>query len=276
VIHLANEGKFSAIVLHKGIAQKYQHELRPDLPLIFKVDGHISSGKEADSPTHATFASIQEGLRLGAKAIGVTFYLGSTKTSEDMERIGKLIEKSHRYGLPVVLWSYPRGPHVNKTQADSLYWCHYAVAAAESLGADIVKTKFPAPVKPDYKTAYEEMLKKHKIKDAPKYLELEPKEGERLSYDQQVYRMKLVVDAAPKTYVIVSGGPKIKGDARKTLIESTKIVMDAGAEGRIIGRNFWGVPIEQGLELSNAVANVMMEPQYHRKLSRQGFDTLYS
>lgn len=270
VIQLANQGKFSAIVLHRGLAKKYQNELKPDLPLIFKVDGHISAGKESDSPIQGTFASIQEGLRLGASAIGMSFYPGSERTTEDMERLGKLIEKSHRYGLPVVMWSYPRGPDVNKTQRDSLYWTHYAVAVAESLGADIVKTKFPAVVKQDYKGGYEKMLKAHKIKDAVKYLDYEPKSlDDPLTHEQHVYRMKLLVDAAPRTYVIVSGGPKIKDDPKKGLLNTTRIAMDSGAEGRIIGRNFWGVPLDEGLKLSDAVARVMMEPQYNRKLSRK-------
>jgi len=40
--------------------------------------------------------------------------------------------------------------------------------------------------------------------------------------------------------------------------------MEAGGEGRIIGRNFWGVPIEEGLDLANAVAAVMQQDKYRR------------
>ena len=79
-----------------------------------------------------------------------------------------------------------------------------------------------------------------------------------------MHRMKLVVDAVPRSFVIVSGGPKIRGDPGKKLASTTRIVMNAGAEGRIIGRNFWGVPINEGSEYANVVAKIMREPQYHR------------
>ena len=54
-------------------------------------------------------------------------------------------------------------------------------------------------------------------------------------------------------------------DAAKAVNDSTKIIMDAGGEGRIIGRNFWGIPIKEGLELLKAVTEVMQKTEYRRK-----------
>ncbi len=59
-----------------------------------------------------------------------------------------------------------------------------------------------------------------------------------LSHEQHVERAKIVIGAGERTFVIFSGGAKVKGDAVKALNDSTKIIMDAGGEGRIIGRNF--------------------------------------
>ena len=61
------------------------------------------------------------------------------------------------------------------------------------------------------------------------------------------------------------GGIQTADDAEKELRDTTMIVMDAGAEGRIIGRNFWGVSIEEGLRLSGIVAGIMQKKQYQRK-----------
>ncbi|MCW4054623.1 MAG: hypothetical protein NWE84_06870 [Candidatus Bathyarchaeota archaeon] len=66
---------------------------------------------------------------------------------------------------------------------------------------------------------------------------------------QLTIRMKLVVDAAPRSFIVVSGGPQIKEEAEKTLAKTTRIVMNAGAEGRIIGRNFWGSSNKQKIEV---------------------------
>jgi len=264
VIELANKGNFSAVVLHPGIVDKYQDLLRPDIPLIYKIDGHMTIPH--NPPIPATLGNVRDALRLGATAVGMSFYPGSEKTREDMERIGKIIREAHAFGMPAVVWSYARGLGVNEVGNDSLYWVHYACVVAESLGADIIKTKFPAPVKEDKREAYIKYLKKvaKKTPEAEKYIELEPEKGGELTEEQHTHRMKLVVDAVPRTFVVVSGGPRIREDPKRQLVYTTKIVMNAGAEGRIIGRNFWGVPIERGLEYAKAVSKIMTEPQYHR------------
>lgn len=264
VIELANKGNFSAVVLHPGIVDKYQDLLRPDIPLIYKIDGHMTIPH--NPPTSATLGSVKDALRLGATAVGMSFYPGSEKTGEDMERIGKIIREAHAFGIPAVVWSYARGPGVSEVGNDSLYWVHYACVVAESLAADIIKTKFPAPVKEEKREVYLKYLKKvaKKTPEAEKYIELEPEKGGELTEEQHTHRMKLVVDAVPRTFVIVSGGPRIREDPKKQLVYTTKIVMNAGAEGRIIGRNFWGVPIERGLEYVKAVSEIMTKPQYHR------------
>jgi class I fructose-bisphosphate aldolase len=266
VIELANLGDFSAVVLHPGIVDKYQELLKLDVPLIYKIDGHMSIPQNPH--ILSTIGSIKEALRLGASAIGTSFYPGSEMNREDMERVGEIIRKAHEYGLPAVLWTYPRGPGVNDVGGDSLYWVHYGVVVAESLGADIIKTKFPEPVKKEKKEIYDNYIKKisKKIKSVQRYIELEPDEGEELTEKQHTTRMKLVVDAVPRSFVVVSGGPKIKEKPEENLAKITRIVMNAGAEGRIIGRNFWGVPINKGMKYTNIVAEIMKQPKYYRSI----------
>ncbi len=268
VIELANKVNFSAIVLHPGIMDKYQDLLGLNIPLIYKVDGHMTIPQNPAIPS--TLGSVEDALRLGAAAVGMSFYPGSEMTREDMERTSSLIEEAHVYGLPAVVWAYARGPGVDEMGADSLYWVHYACVVAESLGADIIKTKFPAPVKEGKREVYINFLKKtaKKTYEAQKYIELEPEKEGKLAEGQHTKRMKMVVDAVPRSFVVVSGGPQIKEDPGKALTTTTRIVMNAGAEGRIIGRNFWGVPVEEGLEYARIVAKIMKEPQYHRSFHR--------
>lgn len=285
VIELGNTGPFSALVLSIGQAQKYQHDI--EIPLIVKLDGHFYTGKanDANYPRHTMFGSVEEAVELGADAIGLTFYLASQETGEDVERIGKIREQAHKAGLPLVLWSYPRGAVPGATKADSLLWCHYAVSAAESLGADIVKTKFPSVVDPKHRDAYDDFIKDEyggKIAEAIRYLDFEPSreelaayqaslgEGDKANYDsllskeQHIERARIVTGAGTRTVVIYSGGPRITGDAKAALRDTTEIIMEAGGEGRIIGRNFWGIPIPEGLELANAVAEIMRDAKYAR------------
>ena len=264
VIELANRGNFSAIVLHPGIIEKYQELLNPGIPLIYKIDGHMTLPKNPSIPS--TIGSVKEALKLGAVAVGMSYYPGSEMTREDIERISSIIREAHTLGLPAVVWAYARGPVVNEMGADSLFWVHYACVVAESLGADIIKTKFPAPVRKEKREAYFTYLNKigKKLVEAKKYIELEPEESVELTEEQHVKRMRLVIDAVPRSFVIVSGGPKVD-DPGKAMATTTRIVMNAGAEGRIIGRNFWGAPINKGLQYAKIVADIMREPKYHRQ-----------
>jgi class I fructose-bisphosphate aldolase len=266
VVELANKGNFSAVVLHPGIVEKYQDLLNLKIPLIYKIDGHMTIPQNPHIP--ATMGSVTGALKLGATAIGMSFYPGSAMTREDMERVSRIIKEAHRFGLPAIVWAYARGPGVNEMGADSLYWVHYACAVAESLGADVIKTKFPEPPKDDKRKAYFSFLKKlgKKMTEAQEYLKLEPDEGEALSETQHVLRMKRVVESVPRSFLIVSGGPQIKRAPDKAMVATTRIVMNAGAEGRIIGRNFWGVPIDEGLRYAQLVADVMQERQFRRPL----------
>lgn len=288
VIELANKGNFSALVLSVGQAQKYQYDINPSVPLVIKLDGHFYTGKAntENYPRHTMFGSVEDALKVGAVVVGLSFYLGSEQTGEDVERIGKIRDEAHNNGLPLVLWSYPRGPVPDSTKVDSLLWCHYAVSAAESVGADIVKTKFPSVVEPKRRENYEKYIEGEysgKIPEATKYIELEPDEKDLFEYEkemeakggkpnydslltkeQHIERAKIVVGAGTRTFVIFSGGARITGDAKSGLRESTKIIMEAGGEGRIIGRNLWGVPIETGLEYANVVKEVMQNGKYRR------------
>ncbi|OYT33858.1 MAG: hypothetical protein B6U87_02885 [Candidatus Aenigmarchaeota archaeon ex4484_52] len=274
IAQLVNKGNFSAYVLPAEIAVKYKHLFRPDIPLIYKIDGHFTQPKSANTPSK--IGSIKQALQIGATAIGITFYLGGKEVNYDMERVNKIVDTAHDSGLPVVIWSYPRGPGISEplnekdegvSQADSLYWVHYAVAAAEALGADVIKTKFPQQVKPQNRKIYEKMLDKLSKKNysavAYKYLEPENPDIE-LTEEQHIYRVSLVTRSSPSSFVIFSGGPKIKGDAKESLVKQTRIVMKGGAEGGIYGRNIWGVPVEEGIEIANNVIEEIQKKEFHR------------
>lgn len=287
IAELVNRGNFSGYVLHPGNVRQAKHLFRPDIPLIYKIDGHITQPQGAG--IMSTAGSIEDALRHGASAVGMTIYPGGEHVKEDLERAAGIIREAHKAGLVAVVWAYARGSGLDEktkfkdkegefqgtTQADSLYWTHYAVSIASGfLGADIVKTKFPAKVKTDNRRAYdayiESLAKKNSSMIAYKYLE--PKNPETtLTPEQETFRASLVVQSAPNSIVIFSGGPKIPGDPTESLKKQTEIVMRAGAEGGIYGRNIWGLPVEEGLEAAKAVNDVISRQEFHRKLTEPRF-----
>ena len=56
------------------------------------------------------------------------------------ENFGKVVERAHDYGVPVIAWMYPRGKNVpNDVDTDVLA---YAARIGLELGADILKMKY--------------------------------------------------------------------------------------------------------------------------------------
>ena len=295
VIELGNRGNFSALALSIGQAEKYQNLIRPDLPLLVKVDGHFLAGKDIPHYRHATMSSVERAVEAGANAIGFTFYLGGEETEEDIERVAKIVEEAHRYGKPVFMWAYTRGPLPDKMGADSLYWCAQGISAAESFGVDVVKQKFPMPAKniEAYKQNLGKFMDKKedvyskldkisekkgylysKMPDVSKLLELEPQNPKDVSYELHVKRLAFMSAVAPNLLKIISGGPKAE-NPEKELIETTRAVMDSGCEGRIVGRNFWARPIKEALSLVERVVGIMRQPEYSRILTEPRFTGKY-
>ncbi len=287
IAELVNSGNFSGYVLHPGNIRQSKHLFRPDIPLIYKIDGHITQPQSAG--IMSTVGTIEDALRYGASAIGLTIYPGGEHIKADLERAAEIIREAHKVGLVAVVWAYSRGLGLDEkiqlkdkngefqgmTQADSLYWTHYAVSIASGLlGADIIKTKYPLKIKPDNRRAYdayiESLAKKNSSMIAYKYLE--PKDAEAaLTMEQESFRASLVVQAAPYSIVIFSGGPKLPGNPTETLKKQTEILMKAGAEGAIYGRNIWGLPMKEGLETARAINDVISMPEFHRKLTEHRF-----
>ena len=59
-------------------------------------------------------------------------------------------EDAERFGMPLIVWSYPRGAAIDaKGGKDSFYAVDYAARTASELGAEMVKVDFPQAAKQD-------------------------------------------------------------------------------------------------------------------------------
>ena len=83
---LAAEAGYSALACQIGMAEKYYPDYAGRVPLILKVNGKtdIPSGSKAFSSCNA---SVEDGVRLGADAIGYTLYVGSPRQDEDLAQL---------------------------------------------------------------------------------------------------------------------------------------------------------------------------------------------
>ncbi len=135
ILDIALRGGFTAVVLHKGVAEKY-HDRR--LPLILKLNGKTNLVK--GEPLSRQVCSVAYALKLGAKAVGYTVYLGSAQESVMLQEFGTIVEQAHDLGIPVIAWMYPRGEMIKDDTSREIV--AYATRAGLELGADAVKVKY--------------------------------------------------------------------------------------------------------------------------------------
>lgn len=222
---LAVEGNYSGIALQYGLATKYIRDYAGQVPLVLKLNGKtdIPADKQPISPLHTT---VEEAVRIGADAVGYTLYVGSPLQSDDFKQFGEVRREADRYGLPVIVWSYPRGEAVDaKGGRESPYAIEYAARVACELGADIVKVNMP--VDPGEKAA------------------ASPKPYNSMSYDM-VEAFERVVKAAGRTPVLLSGGERVDDEE---LFSKAEAALQAGATGFIFGRNIWQRPPSEATQV---------------------------
>ena len=228
---LAVEGRFSAIALQIGLAEKYFRQFAGRVPLIVKVNGktEIPPDDEAFSPLTGT---VKDAVRLGADAVGYTIYVGSPAQDRDFIQFNQVRVEAEAFGIPVIVWAYPRGAFVEaKGGRDSLWAVDYAARVAQELGADVVKVNFP--------------------KIVPAKQALHPTPYDKLTLPPEE-AMRKVVASAGKTLVLVSGGAK-QGD--EDLLHTVERSLKAGVTGFIFGRNLWQRKFPQALGMAQAITD---------------------
>ena len=138
VLDVAAKSRVSAIILHKGLAQKYMDDFVGQVPLLLKLNGKANLSKA--EPFSTQVASVKEAIRMGADAVGYTIYVGSRMEHLMYEQAGKIAEEANEYGMPFVVWSYPRGTDIENKH--DLNMIAYSARVAAELGADLAKVYY--------------------------------------------------------------------------------------------------------------------------------------
>ncbi len=237
-VKLAIKAGLNAHAAPLGSIQTFARDYAGQIPLILKANNHDSLDK-SDDPIPALTASVEDALRLGCSAIGFTIYPGSANFKQMYEEVKEMALEAKRYGLVVVVWSYPRGSGLSKEGETAVDVVAYAAQIAAQLGAHLIKVKPPT-----------EYLEKEKAKKVYEKYEI--------PISTLKDRVENVVQSAfnGKRIVIFSGGPA-KG--RKDVLEEIKQIKEGGAFGSIIGRNSFQRPEKEAVEFLDDIINIYKE-----------------
>ena len=225
---LAIESGCNAYAAPLGFLEAVAGKLHGEIPLILKLNNSDTLAK-LDQPISALTGSVKDAVRLGCSAIGYTIYPGSSQRNRMYEDLRELICEAKSYGLPTVLWAYPRGAGLSKDGEQAVDVCAYAAQISAQLGAHVIKVKPP---------------KEHiEQAEAKKVFE-----KFNIPIKTMAERVKHVVQSAfnGKRIVIFSGG-----EAKDTpaLMEEIKGLAAGGAFGSIMGRNAFQRPREEAVKL---------------------------
>jgi fructose-bisphosphate aldolase, class I len=230
---LALDAGLSAYAAPLGMIAAGADTFAGAIPTILKLN---SSNSLATSKDQAVTGSVQDALRLGCAAIGFTIYPGSEYAFAQMEELRALAEEAKANGLAVVVWSYPRGPNLNKEAETAIDICAYAAHMAALMGATIIKVKPPS---------------------AHIGLEAARKSYENVDISTLAKRVQHIMQCAfnGKRVVVFSGGEAKGLDA---LYEEIRGIRDGGASGSIIGRNTFQRPKPEALDMLGKVIDIYL------------------
>jgi class I fructose-bisphosphate aldolase len=217
ILNIAQKGKFSGLVLHAGLAEKYAGEIADSgVPLILKLNGKSELFTEED-PFSPQLYSVEDAITLGAIAVGYTVYSGSEYENEMLREFSKIVREAHSIGMMAIGWMYPRGKAIFDSKSSSKT-LKMALDEQEQTNQDIDET--PSIV------AYAARIGMELGADMVK-----------VKYTGSPDSFRWVVQSAQPTRVVMSGGPKTNTD--EEFLSRVKDVMHAGAAGIAVGRNVW-------------------------------------
>ena len=231
---LAAEAGYSALACQIGLAEKYYPDYAGQVPLILKVNGKtdVPPSDEAFSTTNA---SVEDAVRLGADAVGYTLYVGSPRQDEDLHQLKGVREDCDRYGMPLVIWAYPRGRAIDEEGRPRLL-LRDRLRGADGDGDG-------------------------RRRRQAQHAEARPREGQGLAgpYNEievtQDEAIPHCVASAGRALVVLSG--RLEG-RRRDRARAHAVIMEAGGSGVIFGRNVWQREWNEALEIIGQIKETLL------------------
>jgi class I fructose-bisphosphate aldolase len=138
IIKIAQNGNFTGIVLHEGLAARY-YTKECNVPLIVKLNGKTSF--QGEDPLSLQLCTVKKAAEMGAIGVGYTIYVGSQFEEQMMVEFSRIEDEAHERGMIVIAWMYPRGRKVAGRENDRDVVAYGARLALE-MNADFVKIPY--------------------------------------------------------------------------------------------------------------------------------------
>ena len=253
IVQLAIEGGCNGVATTQGVlgavARKYAHKI----PFILKINHNelLTMPNQADQ---VLFSSVQQAWDMGCVGIGATIYFGSKESGRQIVEISKVFAEAHRLGMCTILWCYLRNNAFKKDGKD------YHVSAdltgqANHLGvtiqADIIKQK-----QAELNGGYEALNMGNSS-----YGKFDKRIYTDLCTDHPIdlTRYQVLNCYSGRSGLINSGGASTGADDMAQAVRTAVINKRAGGTGLISGRKSFQRPMNEGVQLLNAIQDVYLD-----------------
>lgn len=232
-VELAIEAGLSAFAAPIGMLEACASQYSGLIPFILKINSSSLVFPKNSPPRQAINSSIEDALRLGCSAIGMTIYPGSEYYPDMIESLSDVIREAKNCGLAVIIWSYARGGGIKKEDETSLDVISYGAHMACLLGANIVKVKLPT-------TGFQQTYDSNDVSK------------ENMSLGE---RVKIVKRSCfnGKRIVVFSGGANKNIES---VLQEVNSIINGGGDGSIIGRNVFQRKREDAISMLNDVLDI--------------------
>ena len=254
IIKLAIEAGCNAVATTLGVlgavARKYAHKI----PFVLKLN-HNELLTYPNRFDQVLFASVEQARDLGAVAVGATIYFGSPESTRQIQEISKAFRAAHEMGMATILWCYLRNSAF-KVKKDEKVTDYHASAdltgQANHLGvtieADIIKQKLP-----ENNGGYVAMGKGYGKTSKEMYDVLTAG-----NHPVDLARYQVLNCYAGRAGLINSGGASGGASDLAEAVRTAVINKRAGGMGLILGRKAFQRPMNEGVEIINAVQDVYL------------------
>ena len=256
IVKLAIEGGCNGVASTFGvlgsIARKYAHKI----PLIVKIN-HNEMLTLPNKFDQVLFGTVKEAKNLGAVAVGATIYFGSDESTRQITEISEAFAQAHELGMACILWCYLRNSKF-KTPEGDMHAAADLTGQANHLGvtiqADIVKQKLPER-NGGYPAVEKELGKSYGKTSKLVY--------EKLATENPIdlVRYQVANGYMGRIGLINSGGESKGAGDLAAAVRTAVINKRGGGMGLISGRKAFQRPMNEGVELLNAIQDVYLSKE---------------
>lgn len=254
IVKLAIEGGCNAVASTYGvlgsIARKYAHKI----PFIVKIN-HNELLTYPNQFDQVMFGTIEQARNMGAVAVGATIYFGSDQSTRQITEVAEAFAYAHELGMATILWCYLRNSKF-KTADGDMHTAADLTGQANHLGvtiqADIIKQKLP-----ERNGGY------NALNMESSYGKTNPKIYSELTSENPIdlVRYQVANCYMGRCGLINSGGESKGASDMADAVRTAVINKRGGGSGLISGRKAFQRPMNEGVELLNAIQDVYLSKE---------------